>query len=246
MVGSVRSRLAVIKSVRVWAAILTGSAVLAYSSCGDDEFNLYSTLGAKDLAIESNDAAKLEQARVYIDQGEYGEANHLLQPIMEKEETDSNEARLLYAAAILGEVDLDIWSIITQIIDNTGKKSTRTGGLDTIFNTFSDSILGSGTERTSKIQTLANAISSLLAAPNSSDNRISNTACLLAGLLAVPTLADANAAVTEVSSALRQISGSATSNGASCPNLSMLDTALSGVQSVSTNFNLILTAAKKL
>lgn len=243
MVDLSKPKLVVIKSLRVWAVLLTALAVLIYSSCGEDEFNLYSTLGSKDVALKSNKAAKLEQARLYIDSGNYSEANSLLQPMMEKDDTDSNDARLLYAAAILGEVGLDIWSIISEILEDSGKKSSRTGGVDTIFNTFSDSILGTGAERASKIQTLASAISNLLSAPDVQDKRINNTACLLAGLLAVPTITDATAAMNGVSSVLQQIGASASNNGATCPNLSTLDAAMSGIQAVSTNFNLVLSAA---
>lgn len=243
MVGTPRPRLAAFGSVRLWAVVLAALSFVMYSSCGDDEFNLYSALGAKDLALQSNEQAKLEEARVHIDKEEYAEANKILQGLMEKEETDSNEARLLYAAAMLGDAGLDVWSIISEILDDTGKKSSRSGGLDTIFNTFSDSILGSGAERTKKMETLALAISNLLAAPLPSEKKVNNTACLLAGLLAVPTIADATAAVSNVTAALQQISAAASSGGETCPNTSLLDSSLEGIRAAAEDFNLVLTAA---
>lgn len=225
------------------ALVLAALPAVAYSSCGDHDFNLYASLGAKDLAVERNQTAQLEEARTEIDSGEYAKASEILLKLIEQEATDSDEARLLYAAALLGDAGLDIWSIIADILNETGKNSNRSGGIDTIFNTFSDTALGTGSERTEKTAALAAAINTLSAAPNAQDKKILNTICLLAGMLAAPTLADASAAVATVSTALQQISASATSNGASCPNISLLDTGLSGIQATAANFNLILSAA---
>lgn len=224
----------------LFLAVLTGAV---YSACGDNEFNLYATLGAKDLAINNNKEAQIEEAKTEIDRGEYASASETLLKLIETEATDSNEARLLYAAALLGEAGLDVWSIISNILSETGKTSTRSGGIDTIFNTFSDSALGTGSERSQKTTALAAAIYNLLTAPSAKDKKILNTVCLLGGMLAVPTLADATEAVTGASSALQQISASASGNGSSCPNLGLLDTALTDIQTASNQFNLILSAA---
>lgn len=217
-------------------------AFLLYSSCGGDEFNVFRP-AAEPLAKKDDDA-QLEEARVMMDDKEYDDAANLLEPRIEDEKTDSNEARLLYAAALLGIADLDVWSIINTILESQGdQQAAGGGGLDTVFDSLSDSILGSGAVRQAKVDALAEAIATLRGAPEPDAPEITNTACLFGGLLAAPTLADARSGLAATATALATIRDSATSGGATCPDISLLDTASAGVIEAAANFSLVLQAA---
>ncbi len=225
--------------------IVALGATLAYSSCGDNEFNLFQPI-AKPLAMKSDKKAQLEEVRVLLDKKEYAKALDVVEPIVEDEETDSNEARLLYGAAKLGVAELDVWSIISNILDATSASNNNNaggGGLDDVIDSLSTEVLGSGAERQSKSAALIDALTTLRNAPYPDDRRILNTGCLFAAFLAVPTLAEATEAMTAMTAALTQISSAASSGGAVCPNVSLLDSAAAGVLSAAANFNLVLQAA---
>ncbi len=227
------------------ALVLTVGVVLVYSSCGgDEEFNFLRPI-AKPLALKNDEDAKLEEARVHLDREEYDEALDVLSPMLEDEDDDSNEARLLFAAAKLGDVELDVWSIISAIIDGDGSGNSGQGqGIDAVFNAMTDSVLGTGEERTAKLDALAEVITVLLAAPDVDERKVRNTACLFAGILAVPTLADAQQSLNEMVAALDQVRLAAQSGGTECPNIGVLDTSTASVIGSANNFNLILEAAQ--
>lgn len=234
------------------ALCATIAVVVAWSSCGENEFNLYKPI-AQESALKSK-RARLEEARVLMDDKKYDEAAETLTKLIEEE--DSNEARLLYAAAQLGIAQLDIWSIIKSVLDNNSseKKSGSTlhlqgsgneegGGMDELFNTLSDSVLGTGEERETRMQALSDALATLMAAPDRTDGRVQNTACIFGGILAVPIVADAKSALEATVTALEQIRDAAESSGTECPNISLLDESSAKLAASASTFSLILAAA---
>lgn len=230
---------------RYLALAATVTVVLVYSSCGgDEEFNLLRPI-AKPMALKSDKDAKLEEARVHLDRQEYTDASDLLAPMLEDKDDDSNDARLLLAAAKLGEAKLDVWSIISAIIDGDGSGSNGQGrGIDAVFDAMTDSVLGTGTERQQKLDALAEAVTVLLEAPDVDERKVRNTACLFAGLLAVPTLADARQALADAVAALDAVRQGALNGGTTCPNIDVVDVSSAVVAQTATNFNLILEAAQ--
>lgn len=246
-----KPRKAFYESYRFWAIATAVATTLVWSSCGDDEFNLWKPM-AETSALKSNEAAKLEQARVLLDEKAYDDALSLLDPMLESQ--DSNDARILYAAAKLGKSELDVWTVIKKILDSTtsstssSSKTSSSGsgssGFDTILNNITDTLIGTGEVRTARIAALADAVTSLQAAPDPLADDVRNTACILAGFLAVPTIADATTALSATLAALAQIKEAAQSGGTVCPNLTLLDTSANSVLTSVTNFNLVVSAAK--
>ena len=231
------------RSLLALPVVIATISFVLYSSCGGNELNLFQPV-AEPLAKDDPDA-QMEEARMLMDEKKYEEAANLLEPLIDSEGKDSNEARLLYAAAELGVAKLDIWSIISSILDSQDDAagSEASGGIDGIFNALSDTVLGTGADREARIEALVDAITTLRSAPDPDEPRVQNTACLLAGILAVPTLADAKTALDSATSALQSIRDAAQSGGTECPNLSLIETASTAVASASTKFSLVLQAA---
>lgn len=229
---------------RLWPFLGLGLALvttLLYSSCGDDEFNLFRD-ASRSSALKNEDA-RIEEAKVKIDEGDYQAAVNLMSPLVEDPDSDSNDARLLLAAAKLGAADFGVWSLISKILESTSAASQQQGGIDAVFDSFSDTLLGTGEARAAKVTALLEAITLLRAAPAPNEKKVQNTNCLFVGLLAVPTVADATASLNATLTSLQQIRDQATSGGAQCPNISLLNDATAQVQSVAQSFALILDAA---
>lgn len=229
-------------SLRVWLPLIVALGFFgAYSSCGSgEEFNLFQPI-AEPLA-QKNDAAQIEEAKVLIDQGEYGDAIDVLEKLVNDAGRDSNPARLLYAAAMLGKAELDIWSIITKILDGSATTGDSSG-LDGVLDAFGETFLGTGTERDEKTRSLSVALTSLRDAPYPDERQVANTACLFAGMLAVPTLADAEEALSATLTALEQIRASASSGGTVCPDIDTLSDSTLALAEASEKFSEILDAA---
>jgi hypothetical protein len=224
--------------------LLTTAIVLMYSSCGDDEVNVFQPV-AEPFALKNDQDAKLEQVMVLLDKKKYSEALEIIEPMIDDTNEDSNKARILFASAKLGQAQLDIWSVIKNIINTDTASGGGSGeGIDNIFDSFSESVLGTDDLRQAKVDALAESLSTLLSAPAPEERKLQNTACLFAGLLAVPTIADATDALNDLQSALGQIRDAAGSGGTVCPNISILDTAANEVVSATSNFNLVLQAAQ--
>jgi hypothetical protein len=223
--------------------ITLGLVGLIWSSCGgSDEFNFFQPFS--DPLHKDEPKVKLESAKIKLDKKEYAAAASILEPMTQNETENSNETRLLYVAATLGQANLDLWSIIKNFLDSqqsSEKKSS--GGLDSFLNSMSSSVLGTGEEKTQRIAIVNQAIALLRTAPHPEDKSISNTSCLLAGILALPTFVDAKDAMTASLTALQSIKSSASSNGSSCPNISLLDTALTNAASASARMSLVMLAA---
>ncbi len=233
-------------SYRFWALASCLATVLVWSSCGADEFNLWKPL-AQDQALKSDEKARLEETKVKLDAMEYDEALALVEPMIEDESTDSNDARLFYAAAKLGQSKLDLWSVIKTIVAETSETNgseSSSGGVDDLLNKLSDSLLGTGAERTKRIAALNDAVTKLKAAPDPTAKAVRNTSCMFTAFLAVPTIADAEKVLTGVSTALSQIQAAAQSGGAECPNITLLDTAIADATTLLANLSLVIEQAK--
>ncbi len=244
------------ETYRFWAVATCLAVVTVWSSCGSDEFNVFRPL-SETSALKNDEAAKLEQARVLLDKKKYDDALALVGPMIEDGHQDSNDARIYFAAAKLGKSSLDVWSVIKNIVSTIDKAKTAgsassagpgagsgSGGFDAVLNNVTDSLIGTGGDRAAKILALRDAVVTLLAAPHPDAKAVRNTACILAGFLAVPTIADATSALNNTINALNQIKDSAAGGGAECPNIGLLDTSANAVLSSVTNFNLVVSAAK--
>jgi hypothetical protein len=220
--------------------LLTTAVMLMYSSCGDDEVNVFQPV-AEPFALKNDQDAKLEQVMVLLDKKKYSEALEIVEPMIDDANEDSNQARILFASAKLGQSQLDIWSVVKNILNtDTGDGA----GIDNIFDSFSESVLGTDDLRKAKVDALAESLSTLLSAPAPDERKLQNTACLFAGLLSIPTIADATDALNDLQSALGQIRDAAGSGGTVCPNISVLDAAANDVAFATFNFNLVLQAAQ--
>ena len=220
-----------------------------YFSCDGGEANVFRSVAAP-AALKSSGAAKLEQARVLMDRKRYTAAADLLEPVIDDESSDSNDARMLYAAAKLGESGLDVWQIIESVLTaQDSKTATKSGpdgkgGLDQVLDSLGEAVLGSGEERAARIEALEDALNTLDNAPDPEAKRLRNTACLYGGILAVPIIADAKVALGRMEDALGQIRDGALNGGDNCPNISLLDDAAADVADVAASLGLILDAAK--
>ena len=232
---------------RFWAIATTLATALVWSSCGQDEFNVFRP-EVESMALKGSASARLEQARIDLDQKKFDAALAILTPMIGGVD-DSNQARLYYAAAKLGQAELDLWSVVEKILgDSTGTKAKSgqsTGnGIDDLLNNVSDSVLGVGAARAVKVAALADAVATLNNAPDATARDVRNTGCLFAAFLAVPTIADAQSGLAATLTALNQIKSSATGGGTECPDIGALDTASASLTAASGNFSLVLAAAK--
>ena len=231
--------------------VTSGAAALALlllTSCGGGgEFNLFESV-SKGTTLKHDTSAQLEQARVDLDKGDDASALSLLQPIIADPTTDSDEARVLAAAATLGSAGVDVWETISELLSTLDQVSDqRSQGLNQVLDSLSDTVFGTGTTRTAKIAAMQSALTILEAAPGSAttvaasngtaDPLISNTACVVAAFLAVPTLADAAAAITDLETAL---TGAASG---SCSRVTSITSDINEMATVATNLNGVLAAA---
>jgi hypothetical protein len=204
-------------------------------SCGaGEEFNLFGLLSKP--TIGKTKVAQTEEVRVLIDNKDYDGALALVQPMLESEKQDSNDARLLYAAAKLGQVKLDLWTLISSFLDTqsatsstkststssgTSKNSSSSGGIDSFLDTLTSSVLGTTEETAAKTAALIQAIEVLRAAPYPLESAVVNTSCLFGA-----------------------IKSTAVGDGGTCPDIGLLDTALSSAISATTQFAAVLAVAK--
>jgi hypothetical protein len=213
------------------------AALLMISGCG---FNFYEPFAPG----KDENKAKVERAKVMMDEKDYAGARKLLSPMQEDSKTDSNDVRLLLAAAILGETGLDIWSIISNLLDSTSStnSSSSSSGADSILNVFSDSLLGTGAERDAKFEGLSEALTLLRNAPAPEEKKVQNTACFFAAMLVVPTVTDTQTQLTDALTALNSISTS--TDGVTCPNIDELMQPVNNLASLASNFSQTLAAAQ--
>lgn len=233
---------------RMLTACTLGLTLLSLSCGSSSEFNLFRLVSKP--TIGNTKVAKTEEAKVLLDNKDYDGALSLVEPMIQSEKLDSNEVRLLYAAATLGKVKLDLWSLISSFLDtqNSSKSSksassSKSGGIDSFLDTITTSIFGTDTETKEKSAALSQAIAVLEAAPEPEAKAILNTSCLFGAILAVPTFTSAKNAVTATTTALETIKSSATGGGETCPDITLLDTALKGAQTAVDQFSAVLKVA---
>ncbi len=207
-----------------------GIVMLAWMSAGCGTTNFFSSAVDK-----QSDDYLLEQARVEIDQKQYSEA--LVN--INKMEGDSNEKRLTWTSAILGQAGLGILDIYNSI------SSAKTGGSgsDDIFNSLDDSLVfGSGDIRTSRIAALHEAYDVMAGAPDQSTG-IRNIGCLFAGLLALPAIKSGKEAITEATINLEGILGKVSGAGANseqCPGIDLFEANLNTIDKASADIKPVL------
>lgn len=217
----------------MWRRLLiTVSASWVFAAC---DMNLYESLVKPD-----NDRALIEEARIKIDEQDYTGALSSL----EKIERDSNDLRLLRSAARLGLSGLSMWTILTDIVDGTGFNEGTGSGVDNFFDQISGAIVGEGEARTLRLTALTESVGDLLDAPDPNASRVKNLACFLAGVMALPTVTDATTAIQDTTSSLTTLAATVdvTNPNAQCPDLSGLNSSLSTIANVQTQFSLILAA----
>lgn len=247
--SSVYSERSLCKVVRrMLMACTLGLTLLSWSCGSSSEFNLFG-LVSKPTIGKTKDA-KTEEAKVLLDNKDYDGALTLVEPMIQSDKLDSNELRLLFAAATLGKVKLDLWSLISSFLDtqtssksSKSSSSSKSGGLDSFLDTITTSIFGTDAETKEKSAALAQAIAVLEAAPDPTAKAILNTSCLFGAILAVPTFTSAKNAVTATAAALDTIKSSATGGGETCPDINVLDTALKSAQTAVDQFSAVLDVA---
>ena len=104
------------KTLRIIGTILIFLSILTFSSCDD---NIYS-----DYGDDTSDEAQLEEAYIYLDEGEYAKAKAILLTL---DQSDTDVIRAL-ASSYAGTAGLDIPSLLTAI-DNSSNSGVDTIGL---------------------------------------------------------------------------------------------------------------------
>ncbi len=203
---------------------LSLAILLPIAGCG---FNIASYLVNKD-----SEKYQLEQARTLMDQGEYGDALDILSDM----DADSNERRLLLAAARLGDASLDIWSIIKELFDNTESGGQ---GVDNFFNSIGDSVVGTGNARVRSFSALRQSLQDLANPPQGQTAKTRGLACFIAGIWTVPLGTDAATTMQDVQSALTEVQN--TTVGIECDQnaLDNLDSNLADASTIASDFALI-------
>jgi len=199
------------------------------------DFNLYQT-----IVKPESDQALMEEARTKIDEQDYAGALSSL----EKVKRDTNDLRLLRSASRLGLSGLSMWTILTDIVDSSDADSSSGTGVDNFFDQISGTVVGEGETRTLRLAALTASVNDLVGAPDRSANRVKNLACFLAGIMAVPTITDATTAIQNTTTSLTSLAASVdvSNPNAQCPDLSGLNTSLTTIATVQSQFSLILDA----
>jgi hypothetical protein len=212
--------------------LLTFPAFWVLTAC---DMNLYES-----VVKPESDRALIEEARIKIDEQDYAGALASL----EKVDRDSNDLRLLRSAARLGSSGLSMWTILTDIVDGTGFNSGSGSGVDNFFDQISGAVVGEGETRTLRLAALTESVDDLLDAPDPNASRVKNLACFLAGVMALPTVTDATTAIQSTTTSLASLAATVdvSNPNAQCPDLSSLNTSLTTIASVQTQFSLILEA----
>jgi hypothetical protein len=195
---------------------------IAYSSCGDNQMFKEA---ARTAPAQSADETRLDDARARAAKGDEAQALALVTPLIEDPSVDSDEARLVYAEARLGAAGIPATGALTGKVDMARLLASVTEGG-----------LGTGDARQGKLDALADAVATLLDAPNPDDHVVQNGACLVAALLAQPTLLDARAAEEAMHAGLR-------SAGKNCDDTKQLDQPATALVGLAANLNLIAEAA---
>ncbi len=203
------------------------TSIIVIKGCG---FNLFSSFSQSD---EKN--SQLEEAKVHLDNKEYSEADKILTTLVSDPSRDSNTARVYLAAAKIGTAGMDIWTIISSLINTV---SGTNPDYTNLFEEATNTLLGTGDIRAAKLATLADAIELLLDTPDpSSASRAQNTACFLGSMLVAAELVDAQNKIDNLNAALSGLSD--LSSSGVCDSLDSLISAFDALASTASNFSLV-------
>lgn len=205
-------------------------SLIALGACGQNIF--------KSAVPVKSDKARMAEARVKLDDGDYAGALKALDGM----DGDSNERRILMVASLLGEAGFVLWEQILSVIDSATRDS-NVSGVDQYFNQLNETVFGVGAERTSRLQALGSGLNVLADSPDPLARQVNNLRCFVAGVLALPTVVDGQAAIRSVNQTLVSIKDSATGDGATaadCPKLGTLNDAMTSVVALRTQFTAIL------
>ncbi len=216
--------------MRTRSRIFLVLSLVGLGACGQNIF--------KNAVPAKSDKARMAEARVKLDDGDYAGATKALDGM----DGDSNERRILMVASRLGEAGFVLWEQILTVIDNA-TRSSGVSGVDQYFNQLNDTVFGVGTERTERMQALSSGLDILAESPDPLERSVNNLRCFVAGVLALPTVIDGQMAIQSVNQTLVAIKDSASSGGttaADCPKVGELNTAMTTITTVRTRFSSIV------
>lgn len=201
------------------------------SACGENIL--------KDVASYDSDRYYLEEAQILVNKKNFQDAQKALDKLKHRNAT----AHLLQVAVYLGKSGFSLWDILLDLAEKLTNTSTNgSSGMEAVFNALSgtSSIFGTDEARVQRMAALGNSISYLVDYSQES-SRLLNMRCILAGILLLPTSADTTTSVTTALDAMSNLELEVRNTGASCPNLSPLETAMTNLAQVQSNLALILT-----
>ena len=187
------------------------------------------------ISLKNSDNYYLDEASHNIDEGNYEKAKENLNKVKK----NSNEKVLLTASATLGASGLGMWTILLDMIDKNTFSNEQGGGVDNVFNFFSDNVYGEGEVKESRLTAIRTSISSLKTAPNQI-SQITNFNCFLVGLLIIPQSSDGTEAMSAVSTSLQNILSNSIGSGSNsdqCPGIDDLDDNLKKIDQLSSDFS---------
>lgn len=194
------------------------------------------------LADKSSDEYLLEEAKIKIDKAQYAEAIALLA----KMKKATNERSITLAAATLGEAGLGILDVIKESFGTDSKDGV--GGTDGFLDTIDvTSVFGSGVTKSKRISALNSAIAIVAAAPEPNDST-KNLACILAGLLAAPTIVDGKSSIAAATTNLETILAKAEGAGSSadeCPGIDEFEQNLTTISEVQISITSVLDSIRE-
>lgn len=132
-------------------------------------------------------------------------------------------------------MELGVWDIFSKLIKSS---STKASSASDLFTGAMSTLLGTGADRSKKIDALLETILMLKDSPDKTSTTALNTACMLGGLVAIPVGTDMTTAMDGIVSGLKTVSASVSAG--SCET-GPLDTGLASVDRAIDVFNTLRT-----
>ena len=214
----------------VTALLISGFITFLMAACGPNYF--------ESLVTKDSDEYHMEQARIYVDQKKYADAEASLAKV----EGDSNEKTLLLVGSKLGKVGLSLWEILLDVVDSLANSSSSGSGMEQVFNVFSDTLFGTGDERDEKLLALNESIELIKGAPEQ-NSKMEAFRCFLSGIYVLPVVNDGTTAMVNVTTALNSLESSVSGDGSSsdqCPGLDAFQAAMTGLETVRNGLDFII------
>lgn len=215
----------------VTAFLVTSIVSLSFAACGINFF--------ADVVTKDSDEYHMEQARIYVDQKKYADAESSLGKV----EGNSNEKTLLLVGSKLGQAGLSLWDILLDVVDSlAGNSGSSSSGMEQVFDVFSDTLFGTGDERDAKLEALNDSIALIRAAPEQ-NSKMEAFRCFLSGIYVLPVVNDGTNAMLSVTTALNELEASVSGGGSNsdeCPGLSSFQAAMDGLDTVRRGLDFIL------